>query len=84
MKFRSCKHTTRLISDTMERRLGFREWLEMRIHLLLCVPCNRYTRQQHFLRRAVEEAGGQPQGAELREETKKRIKNELGLRSDND
>lgn len=39
-----------LMSESLERRLSIREWLGLRLHLLVCAWCARYLRQIKFLR----------------------------------
>lgn len=41
----TCRETTRLASDRLERRLSIREWLDLRTHTLVCPFCRRFTRQ---------------------------------------
>jgi hypothetical protein len=50
----SCKEVTRLVSQGLDRRLGFGERLRLRVHLLICDGCSNFTRQMAFLRRAVQ------------------------------
>jgi hypothetical protein len=50
----SCKEVTRLVSQGLDRRLGFTERLRLRVHLLICDGCSNFTRQMAFLRRAVQ------------------------------
>ena len=38
-----------LMSESMERRLGVFEYLELRLHLLVCVWCARYLKQIELL-----------------------------------
>ena len=38
-----------LMSESMERRLGVFEYLELRLHLLVCVWCARYLKQINLL-----------------------------------
>ena len=37
------------MSESMERRLGVLEYLELRLHLLVCVWCARYLKQIKLL-----------------------------------
>jgi predicted anti-sigma-YlaC factor YlaD len=53
MKLLSCKETTRLVSQGLDRRLGLGERLVVRIHLAICEGCSHFSRQAAFLRRAV-------------------------------
>jgi hypothetical protein len=49
----SCRETTRLMSQGLDRDLGFAERLALRVHLAYCLGCRRAGRQMRFLRRAV-------------------------------
>ena len=49
----SCKEVTRLVSQGLERRLGFFERLRLRVHLAICDGCTNFKRQTDFLRQAV-------------------------------
>ena len=51
----SCKETTRLVSQGLDRELAFGERVALRVHLAICVGCRRAGRQMEFLRRAVRE-----------------------------
>jgi putative zinc finger protein len=57
MKLLSCKDVTRLVSQGLDRRLGFGERIAVRVHLLICDGCTNFTRQVKFLRRAVARLG---------------------------
>jgi hypothetical protein len=47
----SCKQAARLVSISVERKLTLREFLSMRIHLLMCKTCTRYNNQIKALRK---------------------------------
>ena len=49
----SCKEVTRLVSQGLDRRLGFGERLRLRIHLAICDGCANFRRQMLFLRKAM-------------------------------
>ncbi len=51
-----CKDITRLLSAGQDRRLNLRERLQVRLHFLICVWCERYGRHLHFLRERLQEA----------------------------
>ena len=46
----SCKQAARLVSISFERKLTLREYLVMRLHLLMCKTCTFYGRQIKALR----------------------------------
>ncbi len=39
----TCKHTTRLLSEALDRPLGRRERLALRLHLVFCRGCRAFT-----------------------------------------
>jgi Putative zinc-finger len=49
----SCKETTRLVSQGLDRDLAFGVRVALRVHLAYCLGCRRAGRQMRFLRRAV-------------------------------
>ena len=49
----SCKEVTRLVSQGLDRRLGFGERLRLHIHLAICDGCANFRRQMLFLRKAM-------------------------------
>ena len=46
----TCEQATRLISDGMERPLGWRERAGLRVHLWICTGCTNFVRQTQLLR----------------------------------
>jgi len=42
-----------LMSESMERSLGLDEWLQLRLHLIVCAWCARYLKQIKFLRQLL-------------------------------
>lgn len=50
-----CKHASRLVSQSMDRRLSLRERLGLRLHLLLCDACTQFSRQMMVLKQAVRQ-----------------------------
>ena len=55
MRLLTCKETTRLVSQGLDRELAFGERVALRVHLVICLGCRRAGRQMAFLRRAVRE-----------------------------
>jgi hypothetical protein len=51
-----CKDITRLLSAAQDRQLSLRERLQVRLHFVICVWCERYGEQLRFLRRRLREA----------------------------
>jgi predicted anti-sigma-YlaC factor YlaD len=53
----SCKQVSRLVSQGLDRELGFADRVRLRVHLAICDGCTNFTKQMDFLRRAVRELG---------------------------
>jgi predicted anti-sigma-YlaC factor YlaD len=49
----SCKEATQLVSQGLDRRLGFFERAALRVHLAICHGCRNFSRQMRLLRRAM-------------------------------
>lgn len=48
----SCKEIARLVSQSLDQKLPFRQRLELRVHLMMCSLCSRFRGQILFLREA--------------------------------
>jgi hypothetical protein len=44
-----------LMSESLDRRLGVLEQLQLKLHLMVCVWCARYLKQIKFLRQLVRQ-----------------------------
>ena len=79
----SCKEATRLVSDSLDRKLQLRVLLLLRIHLLLCKFCTRYRKHLLFIREAIRrhpdrvERLEEPSSPSLSPEARERIKRSL-------
>ena len=51
----SCKEAIRLVSERLDRELPLWQRLGLRLHVLMCRGCSRYTRQVTILDRPVGE-----------------------------
>jgi len=49
----SCKQVSRLVSQGLDRDLGFTERVKLRVHLAICDGCTNFSRQMTFLREAM-------------------------------
>jgi predicted anti-sigma-YlaC factor YlaD len=49
----SCKEAARLLSQRLDRELGFGERVMLRVHLSICDGCTNFKDQVAFLRKAV-------------------------------
>ena len=81
----SCKDVTRLISESMDRRLPLGSRIGARLHLLLCRFCARYERQLLLIRdsvRRIAVPGDPPAGltpdTTLSAQARERIRRSLG------
>lgn len=54
MRMLNCKDTSRLVSESMDRKLPWRKRLEVRLHLFVCDNCARYKMQLYLLRRVFK------------------------------
>jgi hypothetical protein len=52
-----CREVTRLVSQGLDRRLGFAERVRLRLHLAICDGCANFKRQMDFLRLAMKKLG---------------------------
>ena len=55
MKMLPCREVSRLVSQGLDRELGFGERAALRLHFVVCEGCRNFNRQMHFLRRAIRE-----------------------------
>ena len=53
----TCREASRLISQGLDRQLGFAERFKLRVHLAICDACSNFKKQVDFLRRAVKQLG---------------------------
>jgi predicted anti-sigma-YlaC factor YlaD len=49
----SCKQATRLVSEGLDRELGFTERVRLRVHLAICGGCTNFSKQVALLRQAM-------------------------------
>lgn len=76
----NCKQTSLLVSQSLDRPLTWRERLAVRIHLLICVYCRRFTQQLKLIRlhmHAWQQQAAESQDIELPLAAKERIGQQL-------
>jgi hypothetical protein len=77
----NCREVTRLVSESLDRKLPLSERIGVRIHLLMCKLCPEARRQMLLLREAARlftlESGGVGLDASLSPEARDRIKRSL-------
>jgi hypothetical protein len=50
-----CREISKLVSESMERQLPFRERMHVWMHLMMCRLCSGFARQMRLLRCAARE-----------------------------
>lgn len=81
----NCKKVSRLVSDSMDRDLGFWRRLGIRFHLMMCRYCFRYDRQLRMIRQRLR--GGETEDVAIQtlsEEQKKRLRELIRKHLDQD
>jgi len=53
MMKRTCIEISELLSEGMDRSLRWHERLAIRLHLIICKSCYRFSHQVQFLRKAA-------------------------------
>jgi hypothetical protein len=84
----NCKAVTRMVSESMDRKLPFYQRMGIRMHLLMCKLCSRYRRQLLFLRETIRRQAASSEDIEsaivlppgARERIKRSIRNALNLK----
>ncbi|MDF7798053.1 zf-HC2 domain-containing protein [Pontiellaceae bacterium B1224] len=76
---RTCKEISKLVSESLDRELPFRERMAMRGHLMMCSLCRTYSHQMRQLRSVLKKASDAeaPTEKTLPEEARRRIKQAL-------
>ncbi len=74
-----CRKATALIEKRSVRRLRFREWCELCIHLAGCSFCRLFQRQSRMINVVIRDLFNRAEGAERRldEEDKRRMQEEI-------
>ena len=75
----SCKDTSQLISESLDRPLSWRESMSIRLHTLPCDMCRRYGKQLRFVKNTCADANLEQTtaSAHLDEEARDRIRDRL-------
>lgn len=79
----SCKDVCYVVSESLDRKLSWRERLRVKIHLLMCAACQRMVRQMELLRtaarhcRSTDEEALHPEQGTLSKEARSRILSRL-------
>ncbi|MBX3298665.1 MAG: hypothetical protein KF736_04280 [Acidobacteria bacterium] len=77
-KLPACKEIVKIITASMDGRIGWSEWLLMKIHLISCDPCVNFVKQVKLIRSALLGGGDRMIDAEphvhLSEDARLRMK----------
>ena len=77
----NCKEVTRLVSDSLDRKLPIHQRTGIRLHLFMCKFCTRYQQQLMFLRKILRSSAMYDEDTEtyiaITHEALKRIKHFL-------
>jgi len=76
----NCKNASKLVSESLDRKLSFFERWQLKFHLLICDACNGFNAQLHQLRAMLnkmrlqtEEDGSITLSAEAKDRIKEKI-----------
>ena len=58
-----CEEVTKLVSQSLDRRLPLHQRIGIRLHLMMCVHCRRFRRQIEAIGHAARSRGGEVAGA---------------------
>ena len=76
---KSCKETSQLISESLDRKLSLSERLSIKLHTMRCDLCSRYSRQLRFIKNTCAETDVEQSTprTSLDEGVRERIRNRL-------
>ncbi len=74
---KNCKETSTLVTQSLDRKLTFRESAGMYLHLMICRNCTRFMKQMQQLRVWLQHEDEGTTQAGLGEEARKRITRKL-------
>lgn len=73
----NCREISRLVSESMDRRLSWRRRIGVHFHLLMCRHCSRYRQQLQYLRNMLRALASTPEESShqvLDEQAKERLR----------
>jgi hypothetical protein len=79
----SCKQASRLLSQSLDRKLSWKERLELRFHLFICEMCTRFAEQLKVMQKAMQDwvnAYEQDESIQLSQEARARIAEKIASR----
>lgn len=72
----SCKQASKLLSQSLDRKLSWKERLALRFHLLICDVCTRFAKQLKVMQKAMQDwvsASEEDESIQLSQAAKVRI-----------
>lgn len=74
-----CKDIAKLLSDSLEKELPWRQRVEIRLHLMICYVCRRYWKQLRFLHKCITNYYDKKLGEDcvLSQESKKKMQEKM-------
>ena len=78
-----CKEVTRMASEAMDRKLPWRQKIEMKLHFMICAWCLRYFQQLQLMREMAHQQSSQAENMDsfLSPEARERMKRKLDMPS---
>lgn len=76
---KTCKETSQLISESLDRKLSLRERASIKLHTMRCDLCSRYSEQLRFLKNTCTETDVEQSTPQTRldEDARERIRSRL-------
>ena len=73
----TCKEVSKLVSESLEHPLPFRQRMGVQFHLMMCSMCRAYQKQTLLLRTALRTYARREPTEHLTKDARLRIKNAL-------
>jgi hypothetical protein len=76
-----CSDMVKVITESMDTKITWSQWIKLKIHLLSCDPCVNFIKQLNFIRTALRRSGGRVEvddpKVKLSDDARTRMKNAL-------
>ena len=77
----NCRNMVKVITESMDTKLTWGQWIRLKIHLLSCDPCVNFIKQLKFIRTVLGQSEGRLEtedpSVHLSEDARTRMKNAL-------
>lgn len=57
----SCDEATYIISKNQHEKIGIKKWIQLKIHLMMCVYCRRYEKQIRLITKIINKIKSFPE-----------------------